>query len=352
MKVLYITDNLDAHTGWGRYSLGVIDEMRRQNIEVAVLTRTDLPKPQNILKFFKNCLRARQVAKSFEIVHALDVWPFAIYAWFAVLGTNKKLFINLVGTYSVAPLSHILKRILIRNAFARSSRIFAISNYVANLVQEKIKTDKIDTVYLGLTPLPVPSAHDLAWAKAKINMGNPILLTVGTVESRKGQKDVAEAVLSLKQKYPNILYVMAGVNADQGYLQDILSFRRNHGLEKNILYLPDADTDSRLVALYQVCDIFLLVSRKVSEHLEGSGLVMLEVAFFGKPVIGSSDSGVPEAMQDGYNGYAIKSGDPTKIVEAIEKIMQNNYEKFANNSKEFASRFTWQRTISKYIKEY
>src|SRR3569623_55113 len=39
-----------------------------------------------------------------DLVHALDAWPYGFYGFAAVFGTKKKLFINGIGTYSVAPL--------------------------------------------------------------------------------------------------------------------------------------------------------------------------------------------------------------------------------------------------------
>src|SRR3989338_5311826 len=345
MKILYITDNLDPHTGWGRYSRGVIDEMKRRGLRLAELTAEQLPKPRSFFDFMRNCLRARRAARGYEIVHALDTWPFGLYALGAVLGTNKKLFINAVGTYSVAPLSNLVKRFIVACVYARASKVFAISNYVAKLVREKIKTNKIITVYLGLSPLPVPSEQDLTWAKNLIAGRSPVLLTVGAVEARKGQKDVAEAVSSLKKDYPNMLYIMTGVNRDIAYLESI-----EHG--RNVIYVPDAGTDARLATLYSLANVFLLVSRRLGDHVEGFGLVALEAASFGLPAVGSCDSGVAEAMSDGYNGYAVPSGEPGEIAQAVNKILSGDYEKLHANSKEWASRFSWEKTVGAYINEY
>lgn len=345
MKILYITANLDSHTGWGRYSLGVINEMRARGHDVAVLTQNELAKPKSIFDFIRNSHKSRIVVRDYDIVHALDVWPFAIYAWLAVLLSNKKLFINLVGTYSVAPLSHMFKRLLIGFAFRRANHIFAISHYVANLVHAKIKTNKISVVYLGLTPLPNPSDSDIKWVKNLIGERTPILLTVGTVEVRKGQKEVAEATRLLVNKYPEILYIMAGVNSDKAYLDSI-------GKGKNILYTSSADTDGKLAALYSLCDVFLLPSGRLGDHVEGFGLVAIEAASFGKPIIGTSDSGVAEAMQDGYNGYAVHSSNLEMLTAAIDEVLRGDRGKLSNHSLEFAARFRWEKTVDKYCKEY
>ena len=345
MKVLYITANFDTHTGWGRYSSAVIEEARRVGIEASVLTNLELPKAKTLYQFITNCLCARKEAKNVDIVHALDTWPFGIYAYFAVFGTKKKLFVNAVGTYSVAPLDDFLKRSLIKFVYRRSQKVLAISNYVANLVCEKIQTDKLQTVYLGLTPLPEPSTSDLAWAREKIGNGKPVLLTVGTVEARKGQSDVAEAVQILTKEYTDIVYIMASVNADRAYLESIAK-------NKNVKYISDADTDGKIAALYTLSDIFVLASKRLGGHLEGFGLVALEAASFGKPVVAGSDSGVVEAINPNHTGYVATSGDPNHIAHCIEKITQKSPQTFATTSLEWAKNFTWQKTFAEYHKYY
>ena len=57
-------------------------------------------------------------------------------------------------------------------------------------------------------------------------------------------------------------------------------------------------------------------------------------------------------MSDGYNGYAVPSGEPGEIAQAVNKILSGDYEKLHANSKEWASRFSWEKTVGAYINEY
>ena len=344
MKVLFITATLDTHTGWGRYSSALINEMKKQGVAPVVVTLGDLPKPKTILQFVGNCLRARDFASTCDIVHALDTWPHAVYSFIAVLGTSKHLFVTAVGTYSVAPLASFLKRQLIRLVYQRASKVFAISNYVSNLISNKIKTDKLETVYLGLSPLPLPSD--------KYHFDNyPIILTVGAVEYRKGQLEIVEAMPRILQKFSKALYVIASVSSDKAYRDKITKRVKELDISNHVRFVDDADMDEDLSALYNLCDIFVLVSRQFDGHVEGFGIVALEAASFGKPIIASRKSGVSEAMREGYNGELVQTGDSVSIVEAVAKVLIK-HEQYSRNSLDWVRQFTWLRTASRYLDFY
>src|SRR3990167_920240 len=112
MNVLVITDNLRPDSGWGRYSAAVTRELELQNIMVSTAA---IPKEGNerysctlrplrsIKDFIINILNVRRAARGQAVVHAFDGWPYSIYGYFAVLGTNRKFFINGVGTYAAVP---------------------------------------------------------------------------------------------------------------------------------------------------------------------------------------------------------------------------------------------------------
>jgi glycosyltransferase involved in cell wall biosynthesis len=62
--------------------------------------------------------------------------------------------------------------------------------------------------------------------------------------------------------------------------------------------------------------------------------------------------GVEEAQQPGYNGYLVRQSDPKDIAEKVGKILNGNTELLGEHSKDFASRFTWEKTVKEYIKYY
>jgi glycosyltransferase involved in cell wall biosynthesis len=56
--------------------------------------------------------------------------------------------------------------------------------------------------------------------------------------------------------------------------------------------------------------------------VEGFGLVYLEALAQGLPIICSSNSGGPDIIRDGVEGFIVAAGDPEAIVERIERCLE------------------------------
>ena len=210
-----------------------------------------------------------------------------------------------------------------------------------------------EVVFLGTTKLSHANVDTINTFKQKYNLqdASPVLLSVGAIKYRKGQLEVVRSLPQLKKKYPNIQYVMIGSDRDSFYVGEINRYAEEHGLENNIIIIPDVHTDSDLAVFYELCDIFILVSNNQGDHFEGFGLVFLEAGQFGKPGIGSFGCGIEDAIKDGYNGYLIPQGDSGAIHDRIGKLLRD-YETFSNNAIEFQAHFSWDKTIDRYLEIY
>jgi len=355
MKLLVITTTIEPTSGWGRYSSGVINEYPKQGIDATVITQKDLADNKTLIGFIKNCLFLRKQAKQFDIVHAFDVWPYAVFGWAAVIGTRKKLFINAVGTYSFTTITNSLKGFLIRKAYERAQRVFAISNFIANKIRERIQLKTIETVYLGPSDLPDVSQNEIDNMKTHCkltSLNSPIILTVGEIKDRKGQLDVVRSINMLKKTYPDIVYLMVGKTKDSGnYVTQINEVAKELGISDNIRIISTIADDKALVAVYHLCDVFILASKEANNHFEGFGLVMLEAASCGKPVVGTRSGGIPEAMKDNYNGFLAHASDPKDIARALDRAYKDR-ERLGRNSKEFFRLFSWKKTVAAYKDHY
>ncbi len=363
-RILIITNNLGVDSGMGRYSLSIVNELSRAGVYFKILTEKNtkpvlsgeikgLLNKSTIIGFFKNIIITRKLAKEFDVVHALDCWTYGVYAYFAVLGTRKKLFVNGVGTYSV-PCGGLFKKFLMVRAYVRSEKVFCISGYAKSRILEIEPKIKAETVLLGATKLADPSADEVKDYSQKYKTLDryPILLTVGGIKDRKGQLETLKAVKMLVRDYPKALYVIVGSNKNRSYISKIKNYAEKHNLSENILMLHDIRTDKELAYLYDLSDIFLLNSNNDGVHFEGFGLVLLEAAQFGRPVIGSSGCGIENAIENGYNGYLTEQRNPEDIYEKLNLVLGGQYSSLAANSKEFAKRFKWRDTVVSYLKYY
>jgi glycosyltransferase involved in cell wall biosynthesis len=353
MRVLLISSTASEKSGWGRLSNATIDALRAEGVEVSVLTDE---KKWTSSNFLKMCLAARRQAADADIVHALDGWPYGVYGLAAVLGTRKKLFINGIGTYSVAPLYSFVRGTLLRLAYARARKIFCISAYTKTQLQEAgVAKDKLEVVHLGTSALPHISKEFIDEVRASNNIpadAYPIILTVGAIKDRKGQFDTFKAAAALKEKYPNIFYIAAGGKEQEAYAEEMSAYAAKNGLDKNLLMLEHAD-DRVIAALYSLSTVFALNSTTdaQSHHFEGFGLVVLEANRFSKPAVGSRGCGIEDAIKDERTGFLCNQRDPKDIARKLERVLED-YERLSLSAKEFSEQFSWEKTAASYMDFY
>jgi phosphatidylinositol alpha-1,6-mannosyltransferase len=296
------------------------------------------------------------LARSVEVVHALDGWPLGVYGWGAVIGSKKRFFINGVGTYSVAPLYAWGKRWLMLRAYRRAQHIFCISTYTMDqMARVGVPATAMLVVHFGTPMLPVPHTEEVQAYREKYGLipnQYPIILTVGAIKDRKGQFETLRAVALLKKQYPDILYIVAGGIDQPSYLQKMETYTKDHSLAGNVLFITDAD-DRSIAFLYSLSSVFALNSNTemAHHHFEGFGAVITEAYQFGVPAVGSSDSGIEDAIQDGKTGYLTRQGDPEDIARKIEEVLQNR-PMLSERARHFAAEFTWKRTVEMYIQYY
>ncbi len=364
MKILIITNNIKLNSGIGRYSFSVVDQMDKLGLDYTVITKSNkdsvskreksllLPR-SSIFNVIKNIFLIRRELKLHDVAHALDCWPYGVYLYIASLGTKKRIFINGVGTYSV-PFGNKLKVFLMKSAYKKAEKVFCISRYVKKYITGIVPSINAEVVLLGTTRLPTLSKKEKDSYKKKYNFKgcSPVLLTVGGIKDRKGQLDTVKAVYKLKKQYPDILYLIVGSDSSKEYMSRIFNYIKINGLEDNIKILSEVSIDKELSYIYSLCDVFLLNSNNEGIHFEGFGLVLLEAAQLGKPVIGSKGCGIEDAIENKYNGYLVEQRNPEDIYQKLLLVLGERYLFFSENSKEFSERFTWQKTVYSYLKYY
>jgi glycosyltransferase involved in cell wall biosynthesis len=361
LKVLVIAPSLSKRAGGGRLAREIVSRLR-DSVELVTLAEKgdgtgDLGEkivldPRSSAKgFLHNCLIARREARTCDIVHAFDAWPYAVYGLFAVFGTRRKLFINGVGTYSVVPLMRRKTRFLVRAAYKRASETLCISAYTKRRIDEQLPGLRTSVMHMGTTLLPLPDADKVKKLKEKLSVppdAYPIITTVGEIKERKGQLDTLKGLLRCKDLFPQALYIIAGRNDDE-YVEEIRTTAKEYG--QNIRISSDVNTDEDLACLYSIADLFALNSNNHEEHFEGFGLVILEAAQFGVPAIGSRDCGIEDAIDDGVSGVLVGQGDHEGIAKAMRAILGDT-EKFKAGALAWYTRFSWENTITKILEAY
>jgi glycosyltransferase involved in cell wall biosynthesis len=141
---------------------------------------------------------------------------------------------------------------------------------------------------------------------------------------------------------PQYLYVIAGDGPEKNNIQKIITQKK---LQKRVFLLGKIDSET-LKFLYNLADIFVMPNIKVKGDMEGFGIVALEAASYGLPVIASNIEGIKDAVLEGTTGFLIEEKNSFKFVEAIKKINLNR-EKII---KAVQNKFSWTIIAKQYQK--
>jgi len=143
-----------------------------------------------------------------------------------------------------------------------------------------------------------------------------LLLSVGRLQRRKGHDVAIQAIASLRDRLPNLRYVIAGDGEERSRLEKLSV---DHGVQDRVFFAGTV-ADADLAAFYAACDIFLLPNRIDDGDIEGFGIVFLEAAASGKPAIGGDSGGVPEAVERDVTGLLVDGENVSAVAAAIADL--------------------------------
>lgn len=170
-------------------------------------------------------------------------------------------------------------------------------------------------------------------------------LSVGTIEPRKNQRNLAKAYARyLELAGEPMPLVFAG---GKGWLMDdFQNYLRELKIEAEVIF-TDYVTDDELIWLYQNCYANLYPSL-----FEGFGLPILEGMQFGAPTLTSSSTSLPEVA--GEAAMLLSPQDSEAWAQAMLQLALNPGERdrLGQKSIEQAKRFDWQQSASSLLALY
>jgi glycosyltransferase involved in cell wall biosynthesis len=170
------------------------------------------------------------------------------------------------------------------------------------------------------------------------------LSCVGSVSHRKGQDIIINALACADRSTIDKIHV--NIIGDGPARKEIEELIRSNNLTENVSMLGAID-NSKVRKYLSNSNIFILTSRN-----EGLPISIIEAMREGLAIISTNISGIPELVENNYNGLLI---DPS--VEQLKDIFNNidsyNWEIMGENSlKLFNDKFTLDRVFSEYCDIY
>jgi len=146
----------------------------------------------------------------------------------------------------------------------------------------------------------------------------PAILHVARLVEMKGTRYLIQAFAALQRHHPESRLVIIG---DGTLRRSLVSLARKLGLADRVRFLG-ARPHAEIVAWMRKAAMLVLPSVLTSSgRVEGLGMVLLEAAATGIPVIGSRVGGIPEAVIDGETGYLVPPRDPEALCRRMRQLL-------------------------------
>lgn len=167
----------------------------------------------------------------------------------------------------------------------------------------------------------VPSAVDTAryrpggepaWFRGEFGL-EPEAVAIGVIAQwipRKGHATLFDALPAVVEKFPQTRVLLFGKGPLEAELRAAV---RARGLE------PWAGFAGFRTDLDRVIPCLDLVVHPA--WMEGLGVSLLETAACGIPIIASRVGGIPEAVEDGLNGYLLEPGDSAALAARLLELL-------------------------------
>ena len=284
-------------------------------------------RPESLLLYRKFCAAGIRTAKLDQpsIVAATSVAPDGLVA----LHLKRRLGIPYVvlahGEEITVPCNSRRRRVTrfmklkaMRYVFRCADRVIVNSHNTADTVHDFAGPEvKTQVLHPGTDPeLYGPEGDDL---RAELSLeARPVILTVGHLMHGKGQGRVLEALPRVLKQIPDAVYLMAGTGVDE---QAMRNLAKHYQVEDSVRFLGHVPQE-KLAALYRTADLFVLANRNLPDgDFEGFGIVYLEAAASGLPVIVGARTGNADAVIDDVTALRVDPESPADIAGTIARLL-------------------------------
>ena len=268
------------------------------------------------------------------------------------------------------------------NKFKKLDGVIAVSLFTAQeCIDRGIDPDKVHVVRNGVdTGLSLvdtqPGFREILGKKLGIPLNEKkILVSVGRCIPRKGFAWFMTRVLPALEK--NIIYLIVGpTNRNIRWIKwalglmprrlsrlivlglglgideiEVRKALRRPEIVDRVFHIGQQSIED-LVQIIKHADLFVMPNVKVPGDAEGFGLVALEAAAIGTPVLASDTEGIPSAVIPGENGFLAPPGDESRWIDQIQGLLLDldHLRRFGVQAQQYTvAHFTWEKMVESYI---
>jgi phosphatidylinositol alpha-1,6-mannosyltransferase len=158
--------------------------------------------------------------------------------------------------------------------------------------------------------------------RKKLALGNrPVVACVSRLVARKGQDTLIRAWPRVLAAVPDAVLLLVGGGPDRRRLATLAG---SNGVARSVMFTgPVAWPD--IPPYVDAADVFAMPcrTRRIGLEPEALGIVFLEAAATGKPVVVGDSGGAPDTVQHGRTGYLVDPYNPVAVAVRLIELLTN-----------------------------
>lgn len=173
-----------------------------------------------------------------------------------------------------------------------ADHVLTVSDHALGRIEEAYGTSRsrLSRIYNGLAPacFVTPPGSEIARVCTKFELKPPFILYLGTIEIKKGIRELVAAYRRAADRGLTLPLILAGGKGGPGFdFDQEIRQAGCSGCVRSLGYIEEGDKQALLAA----CDVFVYPSL-----YEGFGLPPLEALALGKPCLVSDQTSLPEIV--------------------------------------------------------
>jgi phosphatidyl-myo-inositol dimannoside synthase len=154
-----------------------------------------------------------------------------------------------------------------------------------------------------------------------IDADAPVVVSVGRMTPRKGQDTLVRAWPQVAAQVPRARLLLVG---DGPYRPKVQRLAHSLGVQDSVVF-TGAVKWGGMPAYIDAGDVFAMPSRsrRLGLEVEALGIVALEAAACGLPVLVGNSGGAPDTVLDGQTGHVVDASEPEDVALKTASLLQD-----------------------------
>ncbi|MEV7948533.1 glycosyltransferase family 4 protein [Streptomyces rubiginosohelvolus] len=149
----------------------------------------------------------------------------------------------------------------------------------------------------------------------------PVILCAARLVPRKGQDTLIRALPAVLRSVPDAVLLLTG---DGPYARTLHRLAADTGVADAVV-LAGGRPHPEMPEHYAAADVFAMPcrTRRSGLEVEGLGIVFLEAAAAGLPVLVGDSGGAPDTVRDGETGYLVDGRDTAAVADRLVTLLRD-----------------------------